>query len=60
MKTLNKIAEEGNKNFTILIAEDNKLHSQILEELITPLEFKVIKAFDGEETLEKVFRNLPV
>ena len=58
MKTLNKIAEEGNKNFTILIAEDNKLQSQILEELITPSGYKVIKAFDGEETLEKAFRNL--
>jgi len=59
METLNKIAKEGNKNFTILIAEDNKLQSQILEDLITPLGYKVIKAFDGEETLEKAFRNLP-
>ena len=59
METLNKLTEEGNKNFTILIAEDNKLQSQILEDLITPLGYKVIKAFDGEETLEKAFRNLP-
>jgi putative two-component system response regulator len=59
METLNQKVEEGNKKFTVLIAEDNKLQSQILEDLITPLGYKVIKAFDGEETLEKAFSNLP-
>lgn len=56
---MNKSVREANKNFTIFIAEDNILQSQVLEDLLTSSGYEVEKAYDGEEAMRKVIKNPP-